>query len=505
MAAALQARGVAPGDRVAVLAPTSRRLATALQASWLTGAAVTVLPLRTRLTSEEAFWRQSRERVALVDATLTIAADELTGGLDGLAVTTLSELAGRAERSGPERYERPGDDPDAAAIIQFTGGSTADPKGVVIPHRCLADNLDGIQERRPLEPEETIVSWLPLYHDMGLICMLVRAMTTGVGLAIARPEDFISAPGRWLEWMAALGGATTLGPNFAFAVAARVLAHAERLDLSACRHLGNGSEPIDPAVMRTLAAEGALHRLDPDSLYGAYGMAEATVAISTPASGTGFQVDVVDAEAFATELRADPVPRGHRSALELARVGAPLPRMHARIVDPDGGEVLGERRVGEIEVRGPSVVPCYFRRPDATAVAFHDGWLRSGDLGYLAEGDLVIAGRIKDTIVVGGRNVLPQDLERAAQSVAGVRPGAVVAFGARSGAGPEHVVIAAEFKGTDDDRARRDLVRVVGDAAGLRPADVVLVTPGSLPKTSAGKLQRGVCRGRYVRGELAEL
>ncbi len=179
--------------------------------------------------------------------------------------------------------------------------------------------------------------------------------------------------------------------------------------------------------------------------------------------------------------------------------------MEARIVDPDSGAPGEERAVGEIELRGPSVAPGYYRRPDATAAAFHDGWLRTGDLGYLADGELVVCGRIKDAIIVGGRNVFPQDLERAAEEVDGVRRGNVVAFGAEGIHGREEVVVVAEVKVDDVGRVRREVARSVGETGGLRPADVVLLPAGAIPKTSSGKLRRGVCRARYLANELQAL
>ena len=500
-AAALQARGIAPGDRIALLGPTSPALVTAIQATWLAGAAVTVLPLRTRLTTEEEFQRQTAERIALTDATLTLVDPAVD--YEGERVASLTELTSGGDA---ERYERVPDDPEAVAIVQFTSGSTADPKGVMIPHRCITDNLDGIRDRQPLGPDDVVVSWCPLYHDMGLVMLLSNAMTAGAGLVISTPQHFIAKPGRWMEYAAQYRGTWTIGPNFAFSIATRMLARSGGLDLSALRGLGNGSEPIDAAAMQNFTATAAGHGLDAGAMYGAYGMAEATVVISIPPAGSGFTVDVIDGEALERDRVAEPVAPDDPRARPLARCGAPIRDMQTRIVSPETGEVLGPRALGEIEVRGPSVVPGYFRRPDATAEMFHgDGWLRSGDLGYLADGELVICGRLKDVIVVGGRNVFPQDLEQAAMAVSGVRPGNVIAFGIEGRSGREEVVVVAEVKSDDPAAVRDGIARAVGTAAGIRPSDVVLLAPGNLPKTSSGKLRRSLCRGRYLRSELEAL
>jgi fatty-acyl-CoA synthase len=276
------------------------------------------------------------------------------------------------------------------------------------------------------------------------------------------------------------------------------------------RRLGSGSEPVDATVMESFAARAAGFGFDPGALYAGYGMAEATVAITIPPMGSGFSVDVVNDDALTRDLRADPVTSDRPAARRLARCGPPLRGMELRVVDPETAAVLPDRGVGEIEVRGPSVVPGYFRNDAATRAALRaDGWLRTGDQGYVAEGDVIICGRIKDMIVIGGRNVFPEDLERAVQAVPGVRPGNVIAFGVDAGGKGESVVVAAEIKVDAADHRpdviRTEIARAVRRAAGLRLEDVVLLSPGSLPKTSSGKLQRSACRARYRADELERL
>ncbi len=508
LASAMQSRGVGPGHRVALLGSTSRQLVTAIEATWLAGAAVIVLPLPTRLGSEDEFRAQTRTRVELGEVTLAVADPEFVAAgvldRDDGAVTTFGDLGAVADSPAGSSYERPPDDPDATAILQFTSGSTDDPKGVVIPGRCVVDNLAGIADRVPVDQDDdAVLTWLPLYHDMGLVANAAYAMTYGCRLVIAPPARFITAPAKWMEWMAEFDGTWTLVPNFALAMAARLLRTADKLDLSRCRSLGSGSEPVSPEVMHRFTEAAGAHGLDPNVMYAAYGMAEATVCISVPPMGTGFTVDVVDGVALEAHLEAVPVKPDHPNARSLARCGPPVRGMEMRICEPDTGEPQSPGGMGEIEIRGPSVVPGYFQRPDATAAAFREGgWLRTGDLGYIAQGDVVVCGRLKDMIIVGGRNLFPEDLERAAQSVDGVRTGNVIAFGVDGGRKGDSVVIVAEVKTEETARVRDDIAKAIGEAVGLRPEDIVLLRPGALPKTSSGKLRRSICRSRYRTAEL---
>ncbi|HLI74752.1 MAG TPA: fatty acyl-AMP ligase [Acidimicrobiales bacterium] len=510
-ASAMQARGVGPGERVALLGSTSRELVTAIEATWLAGAAVIVLPLPTRLGSEEEFRAQTHARISLGDVTLTVSdPDFLAAGIveaDEPAVVSFGQLVSDAAGDAGKRYERPPDDPEATAVLQFTSGSTDDPKGVVIPVRCVLDNLGGMADRVPIsEDDDAVVSWLPLYHDMGLVANTAYAMAHGAHFVVAPPARFITSPAKWMQWMAEYKGTWTLAPNFALSMASRLLATADPLDLSSVRCLGSGSEPVAPDVMHRFTDAARPHGLDPGVMYAAYGMAEATVCISVAPMGTGFTVDVVDGVALEQDLRAEPVAPDHPRARALARCGPPIRGMEMRICDPDSGAAQQPGMLGEIEIRGPSVVPGYFERPDATARAFRDGgWLRTGDLGYLAQGDVVICGRLKDLIIVGGRNLFPEDLERAAQGVDGVRTGNVIAFGVDGGRRGDDVVIVAEVKTEDTAAVRDGIAKAVTDAVGVRPEDIVLLRPGTLPKTSSGKLRRSICRSRYRTAELDPL
>jgi fatty-acyl-CoA synthase len=507
MAVALTRRGVGPGAHVALLGPTSRPFVTAIQATWLAGATVVVLPLPMRMSSLEDFVTQTRTRVRAADTTLVVADPMLAGFIQpepgDPPVVLLPDLTGDA--SDPWAWEAPKEDPTALAILQFTSGSTADPKGVMLPHATIGANLDAIAEAAALDPaDDVLCSWLPLYHDMGLIGLLTLGMTTGTDLALASPQDFLSAPSRWMEWMSHHRATATAGPNFSYALAARALRRIApgTLDLSRWRVALNGAEAVDPKAVADFVAAGVPHGLDPGAVFPAFGMAESTLAVTFPPRGRGLCTDPIDRHRLESDAYAAPADPDAEGTRHLVRLGWPVPGLEIRIVDPVNGDVRGDREVGELEIRGTSITTGYYRRPDATEAAFHDGWLRSGDLGYLVEGELVICGRIKDLIIVGGRNVYPEDVERAAASVEGVRAGNVIAFGVDGRRGKEALVVVAESKDPDLDGVRAAVAGRVREVVGLPPEEVVLVEPGTLPKTSSGKLQRSLCRSRYLSAAL---
>lgn len=507
MAAVLQARGVAPGTHVAILGPTTRSLVTAIQATWIAGAAAVMLPLPMRLASIDEFVQATRARFIQSDAVVLLIDEQLADFLDeepgDPPVLRIDELRSLAQASPINTYVRPLDDPDALAILQYTSGSTSEPKGVMLPHRCVAANVDAIVHGGEIVPGRDVgVSWLPLYHDMGLIGLLAMPMCAGVDLVLSAPQDFLAAPSKWMEWISEFGGTITAGPNFAYVLATRSLKRLQNLDLSQWRVALNGAEPVDPATMRAFVEAGAPHGLNPGAVFPAFGMAEATLGVTFPRVGAGLNVDRVDRRVLETDHYAAPVVESHGDQRELAKLGAPLFNLKIRIVDRATGDVMNDREVGELEIKGDSVTTGYYKRPEITNATFHDGWLRTGDLGYLVDGELVICGRIKDVIILGGRNVYPQDVERAVNDVDGVRPGNVIAFGTEGKRGKESLVVVAETKADDTEDVRDAIKAAVYGAVGLPPEAVVLVQAGTLPKTSSGKLQRALCKSRYLGAEL---
>ena len=508
MAAGMQARGIRPGDHVAILGPTTRSLVTAIQAVWLAGATVVVLPLPMRMGSIEEFVSQTRDRIHRADIALLVADPDLA------AFVTPEPgdppMVGYDDLRGERPFEAPRPEPSAHAILQFTSGSTSDPKGVVLPHRAVCANLDAIAVAAELDPDhDVLVSWLPLYHDMGLVGLLSLSMSTGTRLVLGAPQDFLAQPARWMRWMSQYGGTATAGPNFSYVLATRALRRAakdgEDLDLTSLRVVLNGAEPIDPRTVEDFLDAGAPFGMPSGSAFPAFGMAEVAIAGTFPPPGRGLVVDTVDRRVLETERYAAPADPSAEQARGFALLGRPVPGLEIRIVDPQDGRELREREVGELEIRGTSVCEGYYARPELNAELFHDGWLRTGDLGYLVDGELVLCGRIKDVIIVAGRNVFPEDIERACNDLAGIRAGNVIAFGVETTKGKEGVVVVAEARPADDGEVsplRGEVHERVRAVAGVPAKDVVLVAPGTLPKTSSGKLQRGLCRDRYLQGHL---
>ena len=511
VAAALQARGLVPGDHVAILGPTSRPLITIIRGCWLAGCASMVLPLPMRMGSLEAFVESTRGRIRHGDAKLILIDDMLAAFYESAPGDPPIEpmaavLPGAPGAPSPDDWVRPADDPERLVILQYTSGSTSEPKGVMIPDRVLRANIDASCEAAELGPEEVMVSWLPLYHDMGLVGFLSIPMTTGVQLVQAAPQDFLAKPGNWLQWISDWGGTATAGPNFSWVLATRALGRMEGIDLSTLTLALSGAEPVDPDAVEAFVRAAEPFGFRAGSVFPAFGMAEVAIGGSFPKRHRGMVCDSVDRIVLERDRVAVPLDRADAeediAVRRLPLLGTAVPGLEMKVVDPETYEQLPERKVGELLLRGTSVTSGYYKRPDATAALFHDGWLCTGDLAYIVDGELVLCGRIKDVIIVGGRNVFPEDIERAVGLIDGVRAGNVIAFGVEGYKGKESVVVVAEVRADDLDVVRDAVHHRTLDVCGLPPRDVMLVKPGTLPKTSSGKLQRAKCRELYLAEEL---
>jgi fatty-acyl-CoA synthase len=517
--AALQAKGLLPGDHVAVLGPTSRELMTIVRGCWMAGIASMVLPLPMRMGSLDAFIDSTRSRIRHGDAKLVLIDDQLadfyTAAEGDPPIDPMrSVLPGAPNVPHGDRLEIPPHDPERLVILQYTSGSTSEPKGVMIPDRVLSANVDACLEAAQIERGETMMSWLPLYHDMGLVGFLAIPMTKGVNLVQAAPQDFLAHPGNWMQWLSDYGCTATAGPNFSWVLATRALKRMAGLDLSRLSLALSGAEPVDPKAVEAFVAEASRFGFDAGGVFPAFGMAEVAIGGSFPTRGRGLRTDTVDRFVLETERVAKPIEvldtdEFAVTARKLPLLGTAVPGLEMKVVDPETFESLPERHVGELLLRGTSVTPGYYKRPDATAALFHDDWLCTGDLAYLLGGELVMCGRIKDVIIVGGRNVFPEDIERAVGPLDGVRAGNVIAFGMEGYKGKESVVVVAEVRLTETSGVLADVRERIHhralEVSGLPPRDVMLVQPGTLPKTSSGKLQRSKCKAEYLDEELALL
>jgi fatty-acyl-CoA synthase len=504
IAAVFRQHGLKAGSHIAMLGNTSRSFVTAIEACWQLGATVMVLPVPSRMPSIDAFIGACRRRMEQGDADAFLIDADLAAFIPPPApapvVLTLAELADAARSA--DAWEPGFGEVERDAILQYTSGSTTEPKGVRVSYDVLESNCRDIQLRLGIEPDRDVgVSWLPLYHDMGLVGILATCMSRSGQLVLGSPLDFVTRPAMWFETISEYRGTITAGPNFAYALAARALTNHDgpSLDLSCLRVAINGAEPVRPSTMRQFVDAGAAHGLDPGCVFPAFGMAEIGIAGFFPPVGRGLTTEWVDPETLAPGSRVVQVPEGP-SAREQVLCGTAVPGIDARVVGVDTRQTLPVRHVGELLLTGRGVSSGYYDQPDVNAERYEDGWLATGDLAYLTEdGEVVICGRLKDLIIVGGTNYYPQDVELAAATVEGVRPGNIVAFGVQLD-DTEHLVVLAEASGEPSRQVSRAVRRAVANACGITPRDVVLCAKGSLPKTSSGKLQRSAARDLYLAG-----
>ena len=498
------APGIHHGDAVAVLAGDLALIAPAVQGVWLAGGSVTMLHQPTH-RGDLASWVADTVRVlGMIDAKLVLLGppfDRLAPLLDqrGIGCLMLAELDDPALRPLTVPVDVGEDD---TALLQLTSGSSAEPKAVRITHGNLYANMIAMARAGALDSAtDVMVSWLPLFHDMGMVGFLTLPMALGLELVKVTPAEFMSRPLLWAELISRHRGTITAAPNFGYALLARRLASTdEHFDLSSLRFALNGAEPIEPAAVRAFTTAGARFGLPEHCVVCAYGMAETTLGVSFAPCGVGMQVDTVDADALETRrqaLVADPNHEKARNVRAFPRLGPPLLGMEVRVLGEDGGP-LGEREVGLIQLRGESVTREYLSTTGPCPTQDPDGWLDTGDEGYLTDGEVVVCGRRKDVIIMGGRNIYPIDIERAAQRAQGARPGNVAAVRIDAGAQRESFAVAVESTQAGDAEAerilRKEVISRVVDAVGLRPSAVVVLPPAALPKTPSGKLRRAAVR-----------
>lgn len=506
-AASLVEAGLRPGQAVAVLGGDPAEVARVAQAIWLAGGSLTMLHQPTPRT-DLTVWRDDTLRVLrMIDARLVLVGSPFEPmaavlAQQGIDHRMVADLDSDGEFAIVDSSE------DSLALLQLTSGSTAEPKAVQITHRNLYHNLvDTISYLRWDERHDVMVSWLPLFHDMGMVGCLVMPMFSGIGLVGITPLDFLSRPLLWAELISRYGGTITTAPNFAWAILTRQLARAEpgSLDLSRLRIAGNGAEPIDPSTMDAFTAAAARFGLRPEAVNCCYGAAENTLAISMSDLHDPMLVDVVDALELEKNRRAVPVQPGETSGVRrLPLLGRPFPSVTVRVVGDDG-EALGEREVGRILLCGESVTTGYLTQHGFVAARDADGWLDLGDEGYLTGGQIVVCGRRKEVIIMGGRNVYPTDIERAAAKVDGVREGNVAAVRLMAGEGVarESFAVLVESRLAGDPAAeeaiRAAVTTSIVSEVDVRPAFVTVLPPGTLPKTPSGKLRRDAARALITR------
>jgi len=397
--------------------------------------------------------------------------------------------------------------PKDPAFIQYTSGSTGNPKGVLLTHENLIANLKAGAEAAKIKSTDVFVSWLPLYHDMGLIGAWFGSLYYGLPLVIMSPLAFLSRPERWLWAIHYHRGTISAAPNFAYELCIRKIAdeEIEGLDLSSWRLAFNGAEAVLPKTIRRFTERFQKYGFKPQTMFPVYGLAESSVALCFPPVGREPFVDRVEREPLEIEGKAVPATSNSSHVLEIPSCGKAIPRHEIKVIDPEGNS-LEERKVGALWFRGPSTMQGYYRNPEATRAVMHEDWVDTGDYAYMVDGEVFITGRKKDLIIKAGRNIYPQDAEGATAQVEGVRKGCVIAFGYHDERdGTEKMVVVAETLERDSQKRREMMDKItarVVDEVGLPPDRVVLVKPGVVPKTSSGKLQRSECKARYLSGEI---
>jgi len=507
VAAALQARGIAPGDAIALMLPTCPEFFPCFCGILLAGATPVPLypPARPQeiedhLRRHAAILANAGVRLLIADARVALPARLLLGQAENLAGVELAETliaANGAPAATPVAIPAHADD---LALLQYTSGSTGAPKGVTLTHAQLLANIHAMARAAQVNRDDVFVSWLPLYHDMGLICAWLSSLAYALPFVVMSPLAFLARPARWLQAIGRYRGTLSGAPNFAYELCLRRIPDAELagLDLSSWRIAFNGAEPVSAETMTRFAARFAACGLRPEALAPVYGLAECAVGLAlTP--GRGVRIDAIRRADFA--LRGEAVPTEDADAMRFVLCGRPLPGYAIRVVDESGAE-LPERREGRIQFRGPSATAGYYRNAEASARLIRDGWWETGDRGYLLDGEIVPSGRVKDIIIKGGRNLHPQEIEQAVGAVAGIRKGCVAAFGSPDPAsGAERLVVMAEMAPAADERAVRAAVQAAVLAViGLPADDVVLSTRRIVLKTSSGKLRRAASRELYERG-----
>ena len=511
IAAGLVDRGLEPGQSAALMLPTGSDYLAAFLGVQMAGAIpVPIYPparlnqLEDHVTRHAGLLANAAARMLVTFGPALGVSRLLTAQVPGLgAVVDVAALDGD-DRLG----ERPALGPSSTAFLQYTSGSTGSPKGVVLSHGDVLASLRAMAAALGATPRDVFVSWLPLYHDMGLIGGWMGSLYYGFPLVLMSPLDFLARPARWLEAIHRYGGTLSGGPNFAYELCVRRIEpdQVEGLDLSSWRIAFNGAEPVSPDTMDRFTAKFARHGLADNAMTPVYGLAEATLGVAFTPVGRGPRVETVDAEAIAGRGLAVPVSGGApESVRRFVSCGPPIPGFEVRVVDERGSE-LRERAEGSVQFRGPSTTAGYFRNPAASRALFDGDWLRSGDRGYVAGGELYVTGRDKDLIVRAGRNLYPYDLEAAVGGIEGVRKGCVAVFAASDPeAGTERLVVVAETREQDPERRREMMEAIAGAAATLLGAgadEIVLAPPHSVLKTSSGKIRRTAVRELFESGAL---
>ncbi len=507
VAAGLVAQGVEPGQTVAVMLPTGKEYLFSFFGILIAGGIpVPIYPparwsqIEDHLQRHGGILANSQARLLITVAQAKPLSMLMRAYTDALrSIVTVADLAGHA--SAHPHVARSASD---LAFIQYTSGSTGNPKGVALTHANLLANIRASGAAIQVQSEDVFVSWLPLYHDMGLIGAWLGSLYYGIPLALMSPLAFLARPSRWLWAIHRHRGTLSAAPNFAYELCARKLRdeELEHLDLSSWRVACNGSEPVGADTLEAFATRLAPYGLRREALMPVYGLAECSVGLTFPPPNRGPLIDIIERESFVSSGNAVAAAAGDARVLRMVSCGRPISGHQVRIVDSSGREV-GDGIEGRLEFKGPSATSGYFRNPEQTRKLFHGDWLDSGDFAYIANGEVYITGRVKDVIIRGGRHIYPYELEQAIGNIPGIRKGCVAVFGSPDPvSGTERLIVLAESRETQS-QAREGMLQQINAAAmavvGVPADDVVLAPAHTILKTSSGKIRRAASREYYER------
>ncbi|HET7606877.1 MAG TPA: fatty acyl-AMP ligase [Sphingomicrobium sp.] len=503
------ALGIEPGERIAIVAETGADFAACFFGAVYAGAWPVPLPLPTSFGGRDAYVDQLAIQLKSCDARLFLYPQVLAdfgkgaagkAGVDSRAWETLGSIA-------PSAADLPAAHPDDIAYLQYSSGSTRFPHGVAVTHRALLDNLRAHGVGLEIEERDRCISWLPWYHDMGLVGCFLSPVALQFSVDYLKTEDFARRPLAWLDMVTRNPGNTvSYSPSFGYDICARRMSSQtraeDRFDLSRWRIAGNGADMIRPDVMQSFVDCFAAAGFKASAFCPSYGLAEATLAVSLMPPGEGIRLELVEENELSGGVAKDEDrPRRYRAVVNCGR---PVTGMEVEIRGPDG-DILPDRGIGGVFVRGASVMHSYFRDEEATrAVLSDDGWLDTGDMGYMSKGYIFIVGRAKDMIIINGRNHWPQDIEWAVEQLPGFKSGDIAAFAISGPLGEETPAVLVHCRVSDaKERGRlRDEIRErVRAITGITPV-VELVPPRTLPRTSSGKLSRTKARNLYLSGEI---
>jgi 1-acyl-sn-glycerol-3-phosphate acyltransferase len=510
VASLLQENGVDPGNRVALMLPTCMEYFQFYLGILLANAIPVPIYPPNRISQIEEHLKRQVNILSNAGVSLLVAPSEAKNWLPLIkakvksleVILTIGDLSTQRTSYLKRRVEE-----SDSALIQYTAGSTGNPKGVVLTHSNLLTNIRAMCKAAKVTPTDVCVSWLPLYHDMGLIGAFLGSLYAGATFVVMSPLSFLSHPSHWLWAIHKYNGTVSASPNFGYELCLHRISNEEieGLDLSSWRVAFNGAEPVSPQTIEQFAKRFSEAGFRKSTMTPVYGLAEASLGVCFSPIGREPRIDIVNREAFQKNGRAEPASGNKDAPLSFVSCGIPLPGQEVRIVDSSDREVE-ERQEGSLQFRGASSTSHYFKNESATRELLHGDWLDSGDLGYIANGEIYVTGRRKEIIIRAGRNIYPYDLEEAVGELTGVRKGCVAVFGLqRQESGTEKMIIALETRireKIEKDQLQKKIIALSVDLTAVAPDEILFLPPHTIPKTSSGKIRRSFCKELYQGGEL---